>query len=194
MARIPYPDVDRLPEHARVALGKMAAPLNLMRMCAHAPMLVKPLLSLSTTLLTRLALSARHRELLILRVARNTGCEYLHAQHRTMALALGLDEDEVDAAWRGQVPHEAFDDVENALLEAADALHRAAAAPPELVGFLDLRLGHERAVEVLVVVGHYRMLAGVLTSLAVDVDPQGEKFVALSGGRRPVAVGDEEAR
>ncbi|NLU76582.1 carboxymuconolactone decarboxylase family protein [Streptomyces sp. HNM0575] len=192
MARIPFPDPEELPEQTRAAIGKMAAPLNLIRMTAHAPMLVKPVLMLSTTLLTRTELGPRERELLILRTASNSRCEYVLAQHRVLAAGLGLAEREIEAACAEPVVEGVFGAVDTALLRAADQLDQGADVDAGLVAFLDGELGHARLVEAFVIVGQYRMLAGLLNGLDVDIDPSGEKFVALAQQTAPTGkAGDE---
>jgi alkylhydroperoxidase family enzyme len=189
MARIPFPSEAELPERTRAAIGKMAAPLNLIRMTAHAPMLVKPALMLSTTLMTATLLGGRERELLILRTARNAACEYVLTQHRVLGRALGLTEREITAVCSGEVPQDVFGPADTALIEAADQLARDATLDPGLVASLDAELGHGGLVELFYLVGQYRMLAGLLNGLDVDIDPNGEKFVALARqtGGRPAA-------
>lgn len=190
MARIPYPDPEQIPEVTRAALATMAAPLNLMRMAAHAPMLVKPLLMLSNTVFTRLALTERLRELVILRTAWQVRCEYVLAQHRVLGLRLGLDVAEIEAICADTVPEGVLAPAETMVLDAIDQISAGATVDEDLAAALDREFGHQGVVEIFIVVGHYRMLAGLLSGLAVDIDPQGEKFTALSrsrsAARRPV--------
>ncbi|NHD15989.1 MULTISPECIES: carboxymuconolactone decarboxylase family protein [unclassified Actinopolyspora] len=190
MPRIPYPDEPSLPEPARTALERMVAPLNLIRMCAHATTLVGPLIKLSTALLSRLHLSARHRELLILRTARNTRCDYVLAQHEVIAREIGMTEEEIaatrrtDPGFRGTAERE--------LLDAADELVERTTLDPERVASLLSSFDHAQLVELFLLVGHYRMLAGLLNGLAVDIDPRGEKFVELAN-HRPDSTKQQES-
>jgi 4-carboxymuconolactone decarboxylase len=179
MARMDYPDT-ALPEVQEV-IARLPVPLNLARMAAHAPVLAGSVLDLGVTILSRLSLPARRRELVILLVARHTGCAYEWAQHVPIALAAGVSETEIAAIAVGA---ESWSDPADQALAAAvaDLLHHdsvtetvwrrvAAVLPPDEI------------VEACLVAGYYRMLAGFLNAFQIDVDPQGEGVVDLATTR-----------
>jgi AhpD family alkylhydroperoxidase len=126
-------------------------------------------------------------ELVILRVAHNTGCEYERRHHEHMAPSTGLSSDAVariadgpDA--QGWTPRQA------ALLRAADGLHADGVIGDGLWAQLAEHLDERELIELLMLVGHYEMLAMTLNSLRVqpDVITRGEppKIVRLAEARR----------
>lgn len=179
MARIDYPDTAR-PEVADV-LGRLPVPLNVARMCAHSPVLAGAAMDLGVTILSRLSLSARRRELVILLVARHTGCAYEWVQHAPIALAAGLSQTEIAAlaVGGGEWP----DPADRALVEAvADLLNEDDITEP-VWRRLEAVFPPDQIVEAILVAGYYRMLAGYLNGLRVDADPQGEEVVELATTR-----------
>ena len=108
-------------------------------------------------------------ELLILRVAHNTGCEYEWRHHERIAQLSGLTAADVarvreDAGARGWSERQA------SLLRAADELHADRkikdATWQTLTGFLR----EDELIELCLLVGHYEMLAMTLNSLEVEPD------------------------
>jgi alkylhydroperoxidase family enzyme len=75
MARIPYPNLNDLPEKLRTRVATLP-PLNILRMFLHAPTNAAPLMSLGESILLHQELDPRLRELAILRVAHLTGANY----------------------------------------------------------------------------------------------------------------------
>jgi AhpD family alkylhydroperoxidase len=110
-------------------------------------------------------------ELVILRVAHNTGCEYEERHHRRLARVAGLREDEVErvkGGWQaaGWTPRQAM------MLRAADELHADGTISGELWGQLRPELSDAELIELCMLVGHYEMLAMTLRALAVQPDPE----------------------
>ena len=93
MARIPYPNVEDLPEKVRTAAEKLP-PLNIMRMFLNAPTNALPLLSFGQSILTKQELDAHLRELAILRVAHLTGANYEWIQHVPIAKETGVTDEQ----------------------------------------------------------------------------------------------------
>src|SRR5712691_8231891 len=70
--------------------------LNIFKVMAHNPSLLRDWLRLATPLLTGcLALSPRLREIAILRIAQVSGSEYEFAHHIRIAQQAGLSEEEI---------------------------------------------------------------------------------------------------
>jgi AhpD family alkylhydroperoxidase len=108
-------------------------------------------------------------ELLILRVAHNTGCDYEWRHHERLGLAAGLSPEEIqrvregaNAGWSGR---------QSLLLRAADELHAARTITDSLWAELRPLLSDAELIELCMLVGHYEMLAMTLNSLAVEPDP-----------------------
>jgi AhpD family alkylhydroperoxidase len=108
-------------------------------------------------------------ELVILRVAHNTGCAYEWSHHERIALHSGLSDDDVQrvregAAAAGWSPRQAL------LLRAVDELHATRWIGDELWAGLSDLLSEADLIELCMLVGHYEMLAMTLNSLGVEID------------------------
>jgi AhpD family alkylhydroperoxidase len=114
-------------------------------------------------------------ELLILRVAHNTGCDYEWGHHGRIALQAGLSEAEVERVREGD-GGEGWSARQQALLRAADQLHTERRISDETWAVLRPLLSDEELIELCMLVGHYEMLAMTLNSLEVEPDalPAGE--------------------
>jgi AhpD family alkylhydroperoxidase len=114
-------------------------------------------------------LPRRDSELVILRVAHNTGSEYEWSHHERIGRRVGLSEEEIarvrdGAAGGGWSPRDAL------LLEATDALHADRDLDDELWARLAAALDQLELIELCMLVGHYEMLAMTLGSLRVQRD------------------------
>ena len=108
-------------------------------------------------------------ELVILRVAHNTGSTYEWVQHERMARRAGLSEEEISRVREGPAaagwsPRRAL------LLRAADELHAGDKIGDELWAELSAELDEVRLIELCMLIGHYEMLAMTLNSLQVEPD------------------------
>jgi AhpD family alkylhydroperoxidase len=109
-------------------------------------------------------------ELVILRVAHNTGSDYERTQHERLALTAGLSEEEIRQVGDGP-GWEGFSDFQRLLLRATDELHQDRMLGDELWDHLRQRLSDAQLIELCMLVGHYEMLAMTLNSLRVQPDP-----------------------
>jgi AhpD family alkylhydroperoxidase len=108
-------------------------------------------------------------ELVILRVAHNSGCEYEWQHHERIGRRAGLSAEEIarvrdGAAVPGWSPRSAL------LLEAADELHEKGVIGEPLWEQLRETLSAVELIELCMLVGHYEMLAMTLRSLQVEPD------------------------
>jgi 4-carboxymuconolactone decarboxylase len=179
MARIDYPD-DARPE-VKDVIARLPVPLNLARMAAHAPVLGGPALDLGVTILSRLSLPARRRELVILLVARHTGSTYEWAQHVPIALAAGLTATEIAAVAVGAMDW--ADPTDQALVDAVTDLLDTDGITEPVWQRLTAAFPPEQLVEACLVAGYYRMMAGFMNAFQIDVDPQGEGLATLATTR-----------
>jgi AhpD family alkylhydroperoxidase len=135
-------------------------------------------------------------ELLILRVAHNSGCDYEWGHHERLARDAGLTEQEI-ARVRGGACAPGWSDRRAALLSAADELHLDRRIGDELWGRLRGMLDDPELIELCMLVGHYEMLAMTLNSLAVEPDPIADHRSALATrmlGARRRRLGKTEAK
>ena len=171
MARIPYVDPERAPERVRQTLEQLPAKLNVFRMMAHAETLFPHWVRLGGAILGRSKLSPRLRELVILRVARRSGCDYEWTQHVPIAKGCGIDDAQIAALAADRDDAPGFGDEDRLVLRVTDEAIRDVRLPEATFAEATRRFSHREIVELLMTVGFYRGLAMVLESTAVDVDP-----------------------
>lgn len=116
-------------------------------------------------------------ELVILRVAHNSGSEYEWRQHERIALTAGLTTEDVERVREGHGV-EGWSERQSLLLRAVDELHASRTISDELWGALRPLMSDAELIELCMLVGHYEMLAMTLNSLAVEPD-------SLPGGPPP---------
>ncbi|MPZ73594.1 MAG: carboxymuconolactone decarboxylase family protein [Nitriliruptorales bacterium] len=153
---------------SKTLLDDDGRPLNVFATLAHHPRLLSRFNALGGLFLAKGTLPARERELVILRVAVRARSAYEFGQHTVIARRTGLTPDEITAV------------VHNGTLTAGDAL---------LVRFTDElfdrdvvsdatwddvaqqhRYDTQQMIELTLLVGFYRMLAGFLNSAEVESD------------------------
>ena len=117
---VPLPDGEIDPEvRERFGDGEI---LNIFRTLAHHPKLLKRWLVFGNHVLSKSSLSARDREILILRIGWLCRAGYEWGQHVLIALRCGLNEEEVERITRGpDAP--GWSDTDRLLLRATDELH-----------------------------------------------------------------------
>lgn len=114
-------------------------------------------------------LPRRDAELVILRVAHLTGSAYEQAHHATLGKRAGLTDAEIARVadgpgapgWTGS---------QQLLLEVTDELHRTDDLADDSWTRLRAAYDEPTCIEVLMLVGHYRMLATTLGVLRVEPD------------------------
>ena len=114
-------------------------------------------------------LPRRETELVILRVAHQRGCAYEFEHHVRLGKRAGVSAEDVKRVEAG--PDEAgWTDREHALLTAADELVAQRRLDDPTWDALRGQLTEPEAVEFLLLVGHYDMLATFLLTLQVEPD------------------------
>jgi AhpD family alkylhydroperoxidase len=106
-------------------------------------------------------------ELVILRVAHNTDCEYEWGHHERLGKRAGLSAEEVERVRSGP-DASGWSERQALFLRAADELHADRRIGDELWAQLATQLDEVRLIELCMLVGHYEMLAMTLNSLGVE--------------------------
>lgn len=114
-------------------------------------------------------LPRRETELLILRVAHVRDCAYELEHHRRLGARAGLGDAEVDRVRTGP-DATGWTARERALLQAADELLHARDLSDERWGDLRQHLDERGAIELVLLVGHYDMLATAIRALRIPAD------------------------
>ncbi len=169
MARIPYPNIEDLPEKVRTAAEKLP-PLNIMKMFLNAPTNAIPLLVFGQSILTKQELDDHLRELAILRVAHLTGANYEWTQHVPLAKETGVTDVQVEALPQG-ADSDAFNEVEKNVIRFTDEVTQNVKASAETFAALEKDLGPRQMVELTLAIGFYGMVARVMESFEVELEP-----------------------
>lgn len=112
-------------------------------------------------------LPRRDSELVILRVADNTGCAYEWGHHQRLGQRAGLSAEEVERVRSGpDAP--GWTPRQQLLLRAADEMHAAGEIGDELWAILAAEFDERLLIELCLLIGHYEMLAMTLKSLRVQ--------------------------
>jgi alkylhydroperoxidase family enzyme len=143
--------------------------LNALGVLARYPELSRAYNTFSGQIMYGSTLSARHRELLVLRVAAVRDAEYQWRQHVASASDNDVDADEVARAAAGpDAP--GWSDVERALLRAVDELLGDALIADETWAVLAGALNEHELMDVVFTVGAYDVLAMALRTFGVPLD------------------------
>jgi alkylhydroperoxidase family enzyme len=112
-------------------------------------------------------LPRRDTELVILRVAHNTGSEYEWSQHERIAARAGLRDDEIGRVRVGAAAPQ-WSERQELLLSAADEMHDRGRIERDLWARLEAHFDEVELIEICLLVGHYEMLAMTLNTLEVQ--------------------------
>lgn len=116
-------------------------------------------------------------ELVILRVAHNTGCEYEWGHHERLGKRAGLSAEEIARVRQGPEAT-GWSERRAALLGAADELHANGRIGDDLWARLSTMLNEVELIELCMLIGHYEMLAMTLNTLQVQPDFHPERAAA----------------
>jgi alkylhydroperoxidase family enzyme len=145
--------------------------LNIFRVMAHSPKLMRNWLRMATPLLRDgLLLTPRLREIAILRVAQNAHSEYEFGQHIPIARATAGMTDEEFGALKSYEDAACFSDLERALIRYVDAVSHFEPDAGDHARELRRWLSDRELLELSFVIGHWTMVACVLVPLEVELD------------------------
>ncbi len=171
MARLPYIDPATASEPVREVFARLPVHLNIFKLLALAESCFRPLLSLGTAILGRQKLNSKLRELAILRVAALSGARYEWIQHVPIAKHVGATDAQVAAIERGGIDAPCFDATEHAVLRLATELVEGVRVTDTTYSEIALHFSPQETVELILAVGYYRMLATLMETAAIDLDP-----------------------
>jgi alkylhydroperoxidase family enzyme len=179
MARISLIEEKDHPEIAplidKIKAGRRGGLLNVYKLLLHSPPLAETWLDHVGAVRWKTALSGRLRELLVIRIARVNGVDYVLHQHiPALAEAEGVTLAECDALadWRASA---AFSAAERAALAYADAMVRETSVPDDVFAELRRHYDERAIVEISVLVGTYLMHNRVMKALKIDLEADSER-------------------
>lgn len=173
VSRIPPLD----PEAAAAAAAAAGVPgymtsLTVFRTLLHHPGLARTSNELLSALLFGGALDVRLRELIIMRLGWTTGSVYEWTQHWRIAIDLGVPAEDLQGVRQWEA-YPRFGPAERAVLAATDETVRDGAVSDTTWDGLVAHVGADPALllEVLGVIGLWRMVSSILRSAQVELEP-----------------------
>ena len=150
--------------------GEDARGMHTLGFLAHYPPLAKAFLTLNKHVAADSTLTARERELLILRISWLRKSEYEFVQHAILGRRAGLTEEELE---RIQIGPDAADwsAADADLLRVADDLHADACIGPETWAKLSERYNPRQIMDMVFLVGCYEVLAMAIKSFNIPLEP-----------------------
>jgi alkylhydroperoxidase family enzyme len=170
MARLPYADLTNASEEVKTMAAQLP-PLNIFRMLPHAPTLLRGFGQLGSSILGRMKLDARLRELVILRVGARSPAAYEWQQHVPIARACGATDAEIAALERADLDATSLDDRARVLLAFTDELLAAPRASDAALAAMRRTFSDQEVCEAIFTVGFYMMVARFLETTGVDLEP-----------------------
>ena len=143
--------------------------LNALGMFAHHPALTRAFNTFNGHILFATTLTTRQRELLVLRIAHRRRCEYEWLQHVLIGRDAGLDDADIERVVQGP-DADGWDDLERALLAAADELLAEARVHHLTWATLARHLDPRQLLDVVFTVGAYDVVAMAFNTFDVEPD------------------------
>ena len=175
-----YPDEPRLVPGTRAEIGSVNAliaeiggaavgtgPLNLFTTLGRNRRLFRRWLRFAGTLMPGGTIPRADTELVILRVAHLCDCEYEWRAHERIAAAAGLSAEQIAAA-RAGADAAIWSAHERGLVRAVDELFAQRVVSADTWDSLRGPYSDEQLIELLMLIGHYEMLAGLINSLGIQ--------------------------
>jgi 4-carboxymuconolactone decarboxylase len=157
--------------------GRRPKGLNVLGTLAHHPELARAYHTFNGHVLFATTLTARERELVVLRVAALRGAQYEWAQHVVMARDVGMSDDEIARVAEGPGAP-GWSGRERALLTAVDELIGGADVSDATWRALSAELDVRQVMDLVFTVGAYEVLAMALRAFRVALD---DDLVAACG-------------
>lgn len=149
--------------------GPDGEPLNIFGILAHHPAMLKRWLVFATHVLSKNTLSARDREVLILRTGWNCGSRYEWGQHVLIGRDCGLSDADIEQIKIGPT-HPSWTTLDRLLLTAADELHIEQSLSDATWNNLTQIYSTQQILDVIATVGNYHLVAMFLKSARVPLD------------------------
>jgi AhpD family alkylhydroperoxidase len=151
--------------------GRVAGtnPPNLLLTMARHRRLFRGWLRFAARLMPGGSLPRRDTEMVILRVAHLRDSAYEFEQHRRLARRAGVSDDEIARVTRGP-SDEAWSERARVMLEVTDELVGTRDVSEGTWSRLGRHLDERKSIELLLLVGHYDMLATFIRALRIEPD------------------------
>lgn len=159
--------------------------LNVFKVMAHSPELMKAWWAMMTVLFTRLELPARDRELAILRLFQIKGGAYGFAHHVRIGRQVGITDEHI-AHLHVHQEHPCFNDRDRLVLRYTDAVTRLDADAPAIAEEVKRALGERQLVELTFCIANWNLMAHVLEPLRIEMEEATKSYLPQNWrGRNP---------
>lgn len=149
--------------------GPDGRPLNIFGTLGNHPDLLRRWLVFAAHVLSKNTLTARDRELLILRTGWNCRSRYEWGQHVVIARECGISDAEIERVKAGPSA-DGWSAYDQLLLTAADELHTTSSLGDTTWAALGRHLSTEQVLDLVATVGNYHLVAMFLNSTRVELD------------------------
>jgi len=158
--------------------------LNVIRALLQNPAVTAAQSHLGGTLMASKTLNPRLRELVILRTGWRTKSEYEFCQHVAIARQLEMSDEEILGV-RDPANCKVFSEVDRAVIALADELNDNAEVSAKTWSILERFFSAAELVELVVVSGFWRMMAGFLKTARIPLDPIDPTIKGWPEGKAP---------
>ncbi|MBT4162581.1 MAG: carboxymuconolactone decarboxylase family protein [Gammaproteobacteria bacterium] len=170
--RVPVLDEQEWSDEQREILEKQSTRghiPNVFRTVIRHEKLAKRWLVFGAHIMAKSSLSPREREMAILRSGWLADSEYEWHQHAVIGQEEGLSPEEIEGIKTG-ADAGCWTDHEQFILRAADELHESSFISDEIWDGLSRTYSTNQMLDLIFTCGQYRMLAGALNSLGVQIE------------------------
>jgi 4-carboxymuconolactone decarboxylase len=159
--------------------GSAVEPLLLFRTLAVHDDLAARMRPLGAGILGHGRIEAREREIVIHRTCARAGAEYEWGVHAVaFGTAVGLTHQQLAATASGDAEDAAWSAEERLLIRLCDELHDSCTVSDALWSELAERYRADQLLELVITVGWYRLIAGVINAVGIEHEPWAARFPA----------------
>jgi alkylhydroperoxidase family enzyme len=160
-----------------MAPGSPVEPLRLFRVLVVHDELAARMRPLGGGILGHGRIDPREREIVIHRTCARAGAEYEWGVHViAYGKPLGLTDAQIAASVTGDADDPAWSDADRLLIRLVDELHDTCTVSAQLWSELSERYRSDQLLELLIIAGWYRLLAGVINAVGIELEPWAARF------------------
>ena len=173
MARIAYPELEGKPELKALTaqiIAERGKLHNLYKMLLNSPPIAEGWLNLLTAVRQKSLLSAKVRELVIMRIAVINKAEYEFISHTPHALKAGVTQAQID-----QIKHWStstlFDPIDRAVFAYTDSMTVDVHVPQAIFDAVNQHFDARGMTELTATIATYNLVSRFLEALEIDPEP-----------------------
>jgi 4-carboxymuconolactone decarboxylase len=157
--------------------GSATPPLALFRTLALHDELCSRMRPLGSGILGHGRIEPRQREIVIQRTCARAGAEYEWGVHAVaFGTLVGLTDEQLAATVTGEAEDPAWSEGDRLLIRLCDELHETCAVSDSLWSELAQRYSDDQLLELVIIFGWYRLIAGVINALRIEREPWAARF------------------